>query len=116
MSRFFAIFGLFGPFLAPFGRDQIKNCRPENVFQNARSFTRSRSSASSSRVENSSLDRASKRDDGNTNETMTIALGVVLSHISSPSSFLNDYVFPVPCGRTRLRSPLLTSRRRARRR
>ena len=83
MSRFFAIFGLFGPFLAPFGRDQIKNCRPENVFQNALSFTRSRSSASSSRVENSSLDRASQRDDGNTNETMTIALGVVLSHIPS---------------------------------
>ena len=83
MSRFFAIFGLFGPFLAPFGRDQIKNCRPENVFKNALSFTRSRSSASSSRVENSSLDRASQRDDGNTNETMTIALGVVLSHIPS---------------------------------
>ena len=83
MSRFFAIFGLFGPFLAPFGRDQIKNCRPENVFQNALSFTRSRSSASSSRVENSSLDRASKRDDGNNNERMTIALVLLLSQIPS---------------------------------
>ena len=83
MSRFLAIFGLFGPFHTPFRRDQIKNCRPENVFQNALSFTRSCSRASSSRVENSSLDRASKRDDGNNSETMTSALVVVLSHIPS---------------------------------
>ena len=82
MSRFLAIFGPSGPFHTPFERDQIKNCRPESVFQNALSFTCSCSRASSARVENSSLDRASKRD-GNNNETMTIALVVVLSQIPS---------------------------------